>query len=241
MAGIDRRKVVKSVDGLFASHVAGPIAFRIVEWTIATPVTPNQVTALSFLAIAGAAFAAARGSFAANLLAVVLIQISFVLDMVDGQLARARGTGSAYGALLDELSDRIGETLLYAGVAVGAAAADGGTWPLAYAAIALVLLRHVADLTLLVRFGVDAAGERDLHRDGWITRSLRSAGVDDERQERGWIAAGKRALWLSIGDRFALLSMALVLMRPDLYFWILLLIGGPSYVGRIAQKVWRLR
>lgn len=241
MAAPDRARVVKAVDGLFASHVAGPIAFRIVGRVIDAPITPNQVTALSFLAIVASALAAACGTFLGNVAAVLLLQASFVLDMVDGQLARARGTGSAYGAFLDEISDRFGEAILYAGVAWGAAAARPETWPLAYAAIALVLLRHVGDLALLVRFRVDAAGERALQEDGWITRSLRAAGVEDERQSGGWIGAAKIALWMSIGDRLALLSLALLAMRPDLYFWSIVLVGGPSWLGRLVQKTRRVR
>jgi hypothetical protein len=241
MTAADRAPVVKPVDGLYATHVAGPIAFRIVGRWVDAPITPNQVTALSFLAIALAALAAARGTFPGNLLAILLLQASFVLDMVDGQLARARGAGSAYGAYLDEVSDRVGEALLYAGIAFGAAVARPEVWPLAYGAIAAVLLRHVGDLALLVRFRVDPAGERALHEDGWLTRSIRSAGVEDGRQQAGWLGAAKTALWLSIGDRFALLSLALLAMRPDLYFWVILLVGAPSWLARIVQKTRRLR
>lgn len=241
MAAPDRAKVVKAVDGLFATHVAGPIAFRIVGRWVDAPITPNQVTALSFLSIVAAALLAARGTLFGNVLVILFVQASFVLDMVDGQLARARGTGSAYGAFLDEITDRVGEALLYAGIALGAAAVRPETWPLAYAAIAIVLLRHVGDLALVVRFRVDAAGERELQEDGWLTRSLRSAGVADERQGAGWIAAAKIALWLSIGDRYALLSLMLLVMRPDLYFWVILLVGGPSWLARIVQKTRRLR
>src|SRR2546430_5933024 len=35
-------------------------------------------------------------------------QVAFCLDCADGQLARARGTSNAFGALLDQVSDFVG-------------------------------------------------------------------------------------------------------------------------------------
>lgn len=235
-----RRDVVKAVDGLFATTVAGPIAYRVVCAIVDTAVTPNQVTLVSRLLMLGAAWAASRGTLAANLVAIVLLQVSFVLDMVDGQLARARASGSPLGAFIDEFTDRVGEAVLYAGVACGAAAALPSIWPLAFAALAVVLLRHVGDLVLLVRFGLDAAGERRLQENGWITQRLRAAGVGDEQQGRGFASWLKKALWFSIGDRYALLSLSLLVLRPDLYFWMIVVLAAPSYFGRLAQKAWRL-
>jgi len=235
-----RRDVIKAVDGLFATTVAGPIAYRVVCAIVDTSITPNQVTLVSRALLLAAALAASRGTLAGNLAAIVLLQVSFVLDMVDGQLARARRAGSPFGAFVDEFTDRVGEAVLYAGIAFGTAATRASVWPLAFAALAVVLLRHVGDLVLAARFAVDAEGERRLHSDGWITRSLRAAGVDESAQQGGWAAWLKKALWFSIGDRYLLLSVALLFQRPDLYFWIILLGAAPSYFGRLAQKAWRL-
>ncbi|MFI5261874.1 MAG: CDP-alcohol phosphatidyltransferase family protein [Candidatus Limnocylindrales bacterium] len=45
-------------------------------------------------------------------------------DMFDGAVARATGTASPFGAFLDSTFDRWGESLVYAGIATGAAVAD---------------------------------------------------------------------------------------------------------------------
>jgi CDP-diacylglycerol--glycerol-3-phosphate 3-phosphatidyltransferase len=57
------------------------------------------------------------------LLAGILVLAFGIFDLFDGALARATGRASAFGAFLDSTLDRAGENLVYAGIAVGSAAA----------------------------------------------------------------------------------------------------------------------
>lgn len=84
-----------------------------------TRVTPNQITFLSAVVCAGAGamFAFLHG-YVWVLLAALVFELSFVLDCVDGQLARVRGTSSPLGHLLDFLMDEIKAMLLYGCVGV---------------------------------------------------------------------------------------------------------------------------
>ena len=52
------------------------------------------------------------------LLGVLVLELSYVLDCVDGQLARLRGTSSPIGAHLDFLMDELKAFLLVAAIAV---------------------------------------------------------------------------------------------------------------------------
>jgi CDP-diacylglycerol---glycerol-3-phosphate 3-phosphatidyltransferase len=81
--------------------------------------TPNALTVIGF---AGTCIAAVAAAGQIWLLAGVLVLAFGIFDMFDGALARATGTASKFGAFLDSTLDRTGESLVYAGIAVGCAA-----------------------------------------------------------------------------------------------------------------------
>jgi CDP-diacylglycerol--glycerol-3-phosphate 3-phosphatidyltransferase len=83
--------------------------------------TPNALTVIGFVGTAVAAIAAAAGAW---LPAGILVLGFGAFDLLDGALARATGRTSAFGAFLDSTLDRTGESLVYAGIAVGSAAAQ---------------------------------------------------------------------------------------------------------------------
>ena len=77
-------------------------------------VRPDHLTiaGLGFSLIA--ALLLGRGEF---LLAAVVIGLAGLCDMLDGDVARATGTASPFGAFLDSTLDRVGEGALFAGLA----------------------------------------------------------------------------------------------------------------------------
>ena len=126
-AGPDPRRAIKQDDGFVtATFLAAPIANWMLRKVAGSPITPNQVTALSALAAAAAAAAFASGAWPLLALGGVVLQLSFVLDCLDGQLARHRGTASAFGGWLDFMTDSLQDVVLVAGIAVGCAARGGG-------------------------------------------------------------------------------------------------------------------
>ncbi len=82
--------------------------------------TPNALTVIGF---AGTAVAAAAAAYQQWIVAGILVLAFGIFDLFDGALARATGTASKFGAFLDSTLDRTGESLVFAGVAVGCAAA----------------------------------------------------------------------------------------------------------------------
>ena len=85
-----------------------------------TGITPNQVTLATLpVFLAGAAlmaFAARAGARWSR--GAAIIELSYVLDCADGQLARLKGTSSPVGAHLDFLMDELKAFALVAAVAV---------------------------------------------------------------------------------------------------------------------------
>ena len=108
------RSSKKKVDiNWWTEWVCRPPAAVFVYFLKNTRVTPNQITFLSLLV------AAASGAMLVFLpghlwliAAAIVYEFSFVLDCVDGQLARIRKTPSVLGHLLDFLMDEIKAILI---------------------------------------------------------------------------------------------------------------------------------
>lgn len=82
-------------------------------------VTPNSITLFSLLlALIGCAFYAG-GSRSDVVTGLVLVQVSYVFDCADGQLARYRKQYSPIGGWLDQIADRVKEFAVYFSLAYG--------------------------------------------------------------------------------------------------------------------------
>ncbi len=81
-----------------------------------SPVTPNAITITGTSGVvAGALWLFPTG----HLFAGTMVCTGFVLaDMLDGVLARLKGTSGAWGAFLDSTLDRIGDAAVFCGIAV---------------------------------------------------------------------------------------------------------------------------
>jgi len=77
------------------------------------PVSANAWTILSIIPALIAAYFLAKEQF---LIAAVLFFVSAALDLVDGSVARAKGTVSKFGAYLDTIVDRYVEGIIVFGL-----------------------------------------------------------------------------------------------------------------------------
>ncbi|GAA3841745.1 hypothetical protein GCM10022226_75300 [Sphaerisporangium flaviroseum] len=100
-----------------------PVACRVALFVAnRTEITPNALTRFSL--ILGMASAAC---FAANslMLGAALFYVSFMVDCVDGKIARLKGTGTPFGLWLDYVGDRIRVVFCAMGLAYGQYVATG--------------------------------------------------------------------------------------------------------------------
>jgi len=89
------------------AKVIGPLVARLARWGV----TPDAITILGTLgAVASAVFLIGTGHLWWGAVAVTL---SVLLDMLDGALARARGGGSVFGAVLDSTGDRAADAAIF--------------------------------------------------------------------------------------------------------------------------------
>ena len=78
-----------------------------------TGISPNVITVIGFLLMAGVAFVLARGYL---VLGGLLIIAAVLFDAIDGTLARMMGRTSRFGAFLDSTLDRFSEAIIFLGL-----------------------------------------------------------------------------------------------------------------------------
>jgi phosphatidylglycerophosphate synthase len=113
------KKTRKLPDLFWNLYVCRPIAAVFVDFLKDTRVTPNQITISAvFVAAASAAMFVAWPGYTGLVVAALVFEFSYVLDCVDGMLARWRGIQSTAGHLLDFLMDEIKAFVMLAAVSV---------------------------------------------------------------------------------------------------------------------------
>lgn len=75
-----------------------------------TGVSPDAVTLAGVVIMAGAALAILQGRL---MLAGLVAIVAGLFDVLDGAVAKARGAGSKFGALLDSTTDRLADALFF--------------------------------------------------------------------------------------------------------------------------------
>ncbi|MFD5703204.1 CDP-alcohol phosphatidyltransferase family protein [Streptomyces lasiicapitis] len=103
-----RRITQKKRDAWWTVMLVDPLATPLVRLTARyTRITPNQITWGAFVLGLASSVCFAFGDWRWLVLGAVIYHFSFVLDCMDGKVARLTGTGSVFGAWLDFVFDRI--------------------------------------------------------------------------------------------------------------------------------------
>jgi phosphatidylglycerophosphate synthase len=146
------RRTRKPKDLLWNRYVARPLAAVLLVPLEKTSITPNQVTlATLFVFAVAATIVALCAGRAALVVGVAVLEFAYVLDCVDGQLARLRGTSTPIGAHLDFLMDELKAFLLVGAVGIRLWRADGNSAWLVEALLGLVAVASAISLTTFMR------------------------------------------------------------------------------------------
>jgi hypothetical protein len=101
-------------------HVLRSVSIHITRVVVLTPLTANQVTLMSGLAGVLAALLLSYGQYWCSVAGAALILLMELLDQVDGEVARYRGTASIKGKLFwDAWVHYLVRPLLLVGVTLG--------------------------------------------------------------------------------------------------------------------------
>jgi phosphatidylglycerophosphate synthase len=103
----------KKNDQLFNRYFMRPIAGFTVAILARTPITPNQVTILNLVIfVIAAVLLVALPTWQGGLIAVGVLELSYLFDCCDGMLARHKKIASKEGHLFDFFTDEIKALLL---------------------------------------------------------------------------------------------------------------------------------
>ena len=144
-------------------YLNNPLATRLVQGLVKTPITPDQVTYTSILFGLASAFAFSQGTTQSIIIAGLLLEVTLVLDCADGQLARAKNCASEWGRFLDGIAGYIS----YLSVVLGMMMGLQGHYGALSVITGFVILRAIAydyckqSLTGRIRLGIDES-ERDI-------------------------------------------------------------------------------
>ncbi|WP_405989441.1 DUF5941 domain-containing protein [Streptomyces sp. NBC_00986] len=225
------KSAVKSRDGFFTTHFISPYSRYIARWCARHGLTPNQVTTASLLTALVAAGSAATGTRGGYVVAGVLLLCSFVLDCVDGQIARYALQYSTLGAWLDATFDRAKEYAYYAGLALGAARGGDDVWALALGAMILQTCRHVVDFSFT-----------EANHDATANTSP-TAALSDKLDSVGWTVWVRRMIVLPIGERWAMIAVLTAATTPRITFYVLLVgcafAATYTTAGRVLRSLTR--
>jgi hypothetical protein len=103
----------KKHDQVFNVHVMRPVAAAVVALAAPTRVTPNQLTLVSLgIFVVAAALLVALPDHPGGVIAVLVLELSYLFDCADGMLARHKKLASKEGHLFDFFTDELKATIL---------------------------------------------------------------------------------------------------------------------------------
>lgn len=257
-------EAVKNNDGFFTTFAVSTYSRFIARWCAERGLTPNMVTSISMAVSVVAAVFFALGHRWGMVLGGISFYFAFVLDCVDGQLARYTRQFSTLGAWLDATFDRAKEYVVFAGLAVGSSAAAlgsavhaGDVWYLAVGALILQTGRHMIDFAygvtkrrvprepipvLSLADASDAAldpptGRLAARRRGGIGQMV--VGLSNATERVRVLHWAKKIVVLPIGERFALIAVTAMLFDARVTFWALLIWGGLAAAYTLLGRLMR--
>ena len=220
-------------DGFFSVFVLRKFS-KLFTWVaVRLKMTPNQVTLISFAIGLLSAYEFSRGDFWSIFIGAALLQLSIIIDCVDGELARYTRQFSALGAWLDAITDRIKEYLVFFALAYGAEKNGHNLWIPAMFMMVFQTFRHLSDYNFArinkVRSTNLPVIDFNQASDGFIP-------VDKVKKSRFEYWA-KKALQFPIGERWLVISASSVIGGAAFTFTVMPILATISIVAIFRSRV----
>lgn len=206
------------------------------------PLMPNHVTVASFvLYSAGAGLIIVGGTW--NVLAAALLPLSYILDCLDGQLARYTGRTSPIGDYLDKTLDVLKIFIINTAMAVAAYSLTDMSYFLLLGLLSCFgfLFRYYIKLETI--FGAvsrdkDYLDKSKEHRQALYTKlDARKNQPKILREKLAWLWFRHRSFFaLDEAEHVTLGALAALVYRPDLWCWIFALGQMTIALVRLVQR-----
>ena len=193
------------------------ISVRFVSLIQNTKITPNQLTFASFFFIIGAAGFIASDEYKFRIFGVILIQIGYIFDCADGQLARYKKIFSPFGPWLDSFTDRIKEFALVLALTVNFSRTDDNAFFFGFYTLFLIFLYHGQEITKLP-FTSDKEKLKAKDLEKGLIKKLNLL---------------RKKLQIEpfyVGEQYFIISLFVILDRIDLLFYVLVAYGSLTLI-----------
>jgi archaetidylinositol phosphate synthase len=224
---------------VWTNYLYYPLSIRLVYAIRNTSITPNALTLASLLlALVGCALFA-QGGQACVWAGLLLVQLSYVVDCADGQLARYKQLFSPLGGWLDQTADRVKEFAVYFSLAYGYSRLHPGPtdiWMWAMVALfALYMLEYLGQIDLLRRLA-DAT-----LLTGPVPPEEANAGTADTFSKLRRIRAYIPFRSFIIGEQYFTMLVFLIFDAVHALFVFVSVLGLLMVVYRIAVSLYKFR
>ena len=224
-------------DGFFSVFFLRKFS-KLFTWAaVRLKMTPNQVTLISFAVGLYSAYQFSQGTFWSIFAGAVLLQLSIIIDCVDGELARYTRQFSQLGAWLDAITDRIKEYLVFFALAYGAAKDGQDLWIPAMGMMLFQTFRHLSDYNFArinkIRSQQLQPLDFEIKNDGYVS-------TEREKKSRFeyW---SKKAVQFPIGERWLVISASSVIGGAAFTFTIMPILALLSialvFRGRVRKSL----
>jgi hypothetical protein len=250
-------RVARPDDGFYSTFVVRKISPRLTDHAVRRMWSPNTITLSALVIALAAAECFWRGTPLWLIIGALLLQVSLVVDCVDGETARYTRRFTALGAWLDATTDRIKEYAVYAGLALGAARTGDPVWTLAAATLALQVFRNFVDFGFVATIpqrarppapqpsirdtdpGPEPTGTDQLAGRGVAVMGQGAVKLSDRTSRTAALKWAKRMVFLPIGERWLIISLCAAISGPRAVFVVLLTLGWFSAIYATTGRVLR--
>ncbi|WBB51850.1 DUF5941 domain-containing protein [Verrucosispora sp. WMMA2044] len=237
------RLSVKEKDDFVTTYFVSTWSPYVTKACARLGLSPTAVTMVSVAFAVAAAALFAAGGRPLLVVGAVLLYLGFVLDCVDGQLARYTRNFSAWGGWLDTMADRAKEYLVYAGLGLGATQAGFRYgWALAIAAMTMQTVRHMTDAWYGVLHDEAARRPKSVGGGGGGIGDRLNAASTRVQADTGSVSYWlKRTVVFPIGERWALISLAVALFDQRIALLAVLTWGALAFAYTGGLRTLRAR
>ena len=95
------------------------LSYRLTPVLLKTPITPNQITAVSLVFGLLCALCFISGNHIAGIIGALLLTASYTFDNCDGEIARIKKMSSDFGAKFDDMADWMVDASFFAALGYG--------------------------------------------------------------------------------------------------------------------------
>lgn len=230
-------------DEWWSSFVTSPIAIIVNYAAVEHPwITPNRVTAMSFLVAIAASVFVIAGGFSNFIIAAVLIHLSHVLDCMDGQLARYRQVSSPLGSYYDRITDQMQVTMWFGAVGYAAYHQTGTVTPVLLALIGIAfygLRGYIKYVAIEIEMARDP-GYANRRADETKTEIAAGIGFDFRANLTWLVREQPKILQFNEGVFIFMLSAALLFDGLEPMLWVFAVSQVFWGLLRAVQGGWRI-